>query len=139
MCFRLQALFRQAGPLHKRKGNAMSRLLLTIAAVLALAVAAFGVIRNIQLDTRVQELQSRVSDLEREAEQQVTPATQSEVQELSNQVISILERMMLLEECIPELEDQIYSIQVESGFAFPTTNMSRHCQETLLGAVPLGE
>jgi hypothetical protein len=39
----------------------------------------------------------------------------------------------LIQDCMPELQDQLYSMEVSGGYAYPGTSPSRYCSEMLNG------
>jgi len=77
----------------------------------------------------------------REAITQLEARTGSGQQQAAQEVEKLAATVRLLKECVPELEDQLNSLEFDSsGFVFPSTNVSRHCQDILFGFnLPPGE
>jgi uncharacterized protein HemX len=119
-----------------RRGTS-TKVLLIVAAVLVLALATFGTVRAIQLQEEVSDLRSEVAAARQDAETGQSDAlreTEVQLAEARTEVERLTAKVKLIEDCLPEVQDQIVFLTVdEFGSVFSSRQPSRFCESTLYG------
>jgi hypothetical protein len=82
------------------------------------------------LTNQVQDLELALNDIQAGNSQQMTALTK-DTKRLSKQ-------LGLINDCLPELQDQMFSFEVSFGYAYPERSPSRYCSPLLYGSEAAG-
>lgn len=87
------------------------------------------------VDSRVVELESEVADL---VEAQESTAG-SDAADLPKDLRKTTARLDKVEQCLPEIQNQLNNLEVSGEFAFTNSQVSSFCNELFFPTAPVGE
>jgi hypothetical protein len=108
--------------------------LAAVAVVLAGVALALAISKSSSTSDDVDALQTRVGELE--DAQSAAPAEDTAT---AKDLTAASRRLKRVEQCLPELQNEINSMEVSSGFAFPSSQVSTYCNDLMYPNPPNGE
>jgi uncharacterized protein HemX len=114
------------------------RSLLLALLIVALGVAGFMLWRSSERQNNLAERQTAMEETLEELEMDISSLGQgSEVDETQRQQLRNLRAdLLLIKECLPEIQGEIDTLEVSFGFASPSNTPSTKCSNMFYGGAP---